>query len=159
MELSLKTIAITLAVTVVASFAVGRYTVPSKIVTTTQTTTKTDENKVVNDNDDKDETIDKTIEKDGTIKETIHIVDVDKSTTTDSKQTQSDTTSKTVETNSKNDWNISILATPSRLDDTLMNTGSMGYGVHVQRRILGPFSVGAFGITNKTYGLSLGVSF
>jgi lipopolysaccharide export LptBFGC system permease protein LptF len=159
MEVSLKTGAIVLVTVIAASFCVGRYSTPSKVVTKTQTVTNSTEDKVTNVADNKDETIEKTIEKDGTIKEEIHITDKSNSVTTDQKNSTTTTQSTTTTTNINSDWNISALATPSRLDDTLINTGSMAYGVHIQRKIIGPFSVGVFGLSNKVYGLSIGGSF
>lgn len=159
MEVSLKTGAIVLVAVIAASFCVGRYSTPSKVVTKTQTVTNSTEDKVTDLADNKDETIDKTILKDGTVKEEIHITDKINSVTTDQKNTTSTTKSTTTTTNINSDWNISALATPSRLDDTFLNTGSMGYGIHIQRRIIGPFSVGVFGLSNKVYGLSIGGSF
>jgi len=159
MEISIKTSAIVLAVAVAASFCVGRYSTPSKVVTKTQTVAAQTDDSVTNVADDKDETIDKTIEKDGTIKEEIHITDKTDSTTTDQKTSTTTSNTETTKTNLNAEWNVSALATPSRLDDVLINTGSMAYGIHVQRRIIGPFSIGVFGLSNKVYGLSVGASF
>lgn len=33
------------------------------------------------------------------------------------------------------------------------------YGLHVSKELIGPISVGLFGLTNKTVGLSLGINF
>lgn len=60
-----------------------------------------------------------------------------------------DTARQSVTTNDRPDWHVSALV------------GLPGpvYGAHVQRRILGPVSVGAWALTSKAAGVSLGVEF
>lgn len=36
---------------------------------------------------------------------------------------------------------------------------SVAYGVMVQKQVLGPINLGAFGLTNKTFGISAGLEF
>jgi hypothetical protein len=40
-----------------------------------------------------------------------------------------------------------------------LNRGAFAFGAHVERRILGPLSLGAFGLSNGTAGLSLSMEF
>lgn len=150
--------------------AFGRYTLPAKIVTKTETVTvekeviKNVETTSKDTNKDRELIVTETVKPDGTKIIEKHYVNKDQikedttkvGTTTDVKS--SDTKTSIVETNAKNDWNISALATKSHTDDDMFK-GSLSYGVHVQRRILGPISIGAFGLTNRTAGISIGVSF
>jgi lipopolysaccharide export LptBFGC system permease protein LptF len=157
-------------VLLLAGVMIGRYTVPTKTITKTET--KIVEKEVVKSSD----TDIKTIKKNSTLVETETILpdgthkierryvnndeivdkDVKLNVTTDTKST--DIKSMTVTTNEKNNWNLSALATTSHTEDDIFRE-KISYGIHVQRRIIGPFSVGAFGLTNRTYGISIGGSF
>lgn len=93
-------------------------------------------------------TIVKTIEhKDGT-KETIE-ERIDKSIK------QESTSSETVITK-KNDWMLDISLRQNSISKL---TESPVYELQVQRRILGPFFVGAKASTDQSFGLSLGMEF
>lgn len=154
----------------IAGAAVGRYTLPTKVVTKTETVTvekeviKTKEKNVTDTNKNRELVITETIKPDGTKIIEKHYINRDEIHSTSDRvniattESKTDTKSSSVVTNEKNDWNLSALVTTSHTDSDMLH-GSMSYGVHVQRRIIGPFSVGAFGITNKTYGLSIGASF
>lgn len=153
-----------------AAFAAGRYTVPTKIVTKTETQIVEKEvikNKEVNSRDtnrNRELVTTEVIAPDGTITRTKHYINRDEvreestRTNTTTTNTSTETRSSTVTTTENANWNVSALATMSHTKDDVLS-GSISYGVHVQRRVLGPFSVGAFGLTNQTYGLSLGGSF
>ncbi len=167
-ELLKKAAAIVLALAL--GVVAGRYTLPEKIVTKTETVVvekeviKTKEVVTKDTNKDREMIVTEVISPDGTRKITKHYINRDTiredATRTNTTTNTSNTSSRTEITvdNGKADWNVSVLATTSHTDSDLLK-GSMSYGVHVQRRIIGPFQLGAFGITNKTYGLSLGASF
>lgn len=158
------------AVVFIAGLAAGRYTLPAKVITKTEIQTVEKEvikNKEVTSKDtnkDRELVIVETTKPDGTKIVEKHYINRDQikedstktNTVTDTKRT--DSKSETVTINDKNDWNLSALVTTSHTDSDMFHQ-SLSYGVHVQRRIIGPFSIGAFGITNKTYGLSVGASF
>ena len=163
MELSLKQIVISGLGILIVGLAVGRYSNAGKTVTTEtktaekdQTTKKIDTDKKVN----RDIIIDRIQLPDGTIKTETHIVDKSE-TNTDTKIEQTITKSsdsKTTTTTAKQDWHVAVLTSMSHNNDNFI-PGEFSYGVNVERRIIGPFTVGAFGLSNQTYGLSLGVSF
>ncbi len=46
--------------------------------------------------------------------------------------------------------------------DTLISLGvdnNIGYGLHINKRLLGPIFIGGFGYTDKIFGLNVGISF
>lgn len=76
------------------------------------------------------------------------------STTTDNSiKAVTDSTDKTVVAQPK--LNVSALVANDFSRGLLVPT----YGVSVSKQVLGPFTVGGFGLTNGTIGLSIGVNF
>lgn len=126
---------------IVIGYAVGYYTLPEKVITKTVTETKTI---TVVQHDTKTITV---IKPDGT--KVITVVDKSVDTT---KEDQKQSNTKIVE-NGKPQWKVGVDLTP--------RNPQLGhfYGARVDRRILGPVFVGAFGNTDRTLGLSLGVEF
>lgn len=73
----------------------------------------------------------------------------EKETTTKRTDETDKSKSTTVEVKGKlPDWRVSGLY-----------TSKQEYGLHVERRILGTISAGAFGLNNGSYGLSIGMEF
>lgn len=135
--MDIKSVAIAIAITAVVSAAVTRYYFPKLQMQTVEVEKEVVKNNVV--------TVIKTVkEKDGTEETTTTIVDK-----TEKKQTDS----KTVTVAAKNDWVISA-SVGTKFDDL-----KPIYGAQVQRRILGPFYLGAMANTDKTIGLSIGFEF
>jgi hypothetical protein len=169
MEVSLKTLIIASTVILVSGLAIGRFTLPAKVVTKTQIQIQTQEvvkvqTQYVQTKDaNKDYIRTETKQPDGTIVIKTEIVDKsithtdDEKVTNDMKSSNTTVTQDKTITFAKNDWHISALASPSG-DNKLLNS-SLAYGAHVERRIIGPFYLGAFGLSNNTMGLSVGVSF
>lgn len=93
-------------------------------------------------------TITKIIERPDGTKETI-IDETDKST---DKKTEKHTAT----TYQNKDWQI---AGTAETDYTQLKEAKLDYGIHVQRRILGPFYLGAMVNTGKRVGVSLGMEF
>lgn len=153
-------------VLVVVSGAVGRFTAPSKVVE--KEVIKYQDRiveKIVKDTDTKKNN-DKVLVKTETIKpDGTKIVEtklVDKSTTetvknstTNSDKESSTETSKEKTTEYKKDSILISLGVKTNLD----NFPNLSYGIMVNKRILGPVYAGAFGFTDKTVGLNLGISF
>lgn len=150
-------------VALAVSFAFGRFLAPTKIVekTVTQTTEDSHKEKDVNKdvkknkktktvivkNKDGSKTITKTTEENTDMKDKSKIIaDSNKTTKT---ETEKETTF------SKSDITISGLAAfdIKRLSPTPV------YGGAISKKVLGPISVGGFGLMNGLGGLSLGVSF
>jgi hypothetical protein len=152
MEINIKTLAGVTAVVVLASFMVGRYTVPTKTITKTvvQTVTKTDEDKQVDKQQDKDTTITETDKPDGTKVTVTQIVSKTDTESSDVKETQTATTAKseTITTNETTNWNVAVLATPKYGSDNSLQLG-LDYGAMVERKIVGPFYFGIFGLENE----------
>lgn len=129
-----------------AGLGTGYYVMPSKIVTKTNTVTQTQDvihykvNTV---------TVTKELptgEKDTTTTTTNNTVVNDKTTT--------DTKSSTVTTYAKPQWKVSAMAGLGS-----NNLALPIYGAEVQKRLLGPIFVGAWGNSNKEGGISLGLEF
>jgi hypothetical protein len=130
------------AVIVVAiAYAAGRYTAPEKIKTEIKTVevekvvTKVQHKKVVIREN-----------KDGS-KETVIITD-----TKSDEKGKSNTDIKNKEVTNKGSFNISVLAGSSVPINGVL-------GVSATKNVLGPITVGAWGLTNGTAGLSVGLNF
>jgi hypothetical protein len=130
------------AVIVVAiAYAAGRYMSPEKIKTEVKTievekiVTKVQHKKVVIREN-----------KDGS-KETVIITD-----TKSDEKGKSNTDIKNKEVTNKGSFNISVLAGSSVPINGVL-------GVSATKNVLGPITVGAWGLTNGTAGLSVGLNF
>jgi len=128
---------------VVAAFATGRYTVkPIEVVKhETEETTKKEET-------DTHTEIVETKQPDGSTKK---VTTIDRSSRTDyatKKETETKTTNKVQKTN------ISALVSVN-----IKERNALIYGISVTREILGPVTVGVFGLTNGTVGASIGINF
>jgi len=127
-------------------FAVGYGTAlltrPAKVITKTQTITQTHD--IIHDH--------------------IHTVvvtkpDGTKTTTTDDNSVINDNSStkdssSTITTYSKPQWKVGALAGLS-----VNSLSKPIYGAQVEKRLLGPISIGAFGLSNSTGGVSLSLEF
>jgi hypothetical protein len=56
------------------------------------------------------------------------------------------------------DWSVAVLAGP-QVSLKPLSLGRVAFGAHVQRRVLGPISIGLWGLSTGTAGVSLGVTF
>lgn len=126
---------------IVIGYSLGRYTTPEKVVTKTVIDTKT---VTVVQHDIQTVEVDK---PDGT--KTITVVDKSVDTT---KQQIGESQTKVVE-NSKPQWKVSAQLAPKAV------VYEYFYGAQIERRILGPVFVGAFGNIDHTLGVSLGLEF
>lgn len=153
-----KSLAIKLSIVIVglaATFAAGRY---SASTPTVSTHTDTTDNKTVNDAKNTDTTTKTVIVKDPTSgKETTTIISdtktIDKSATTDISQSKTDSS---VQGQKKNTLTVSALV---GLQTTSFSQGNVVYGASVTKDIVGPVSIGLFGLSNNTFGASVGLSF
>lgn len=149
-----------------AAFLVGRYTVPVKTVTKIEEkvvekeVVKTVESSKKDERKNKEVIIIETRLPDGTIKKETRIIDKGTVVVDMSKD---NTRITTVETEKKSEtsteaqsqkWNIAVLA--GKKDSV---TSETLYGGHVQYKVIGPFSVGVMGLSNKTGAVSVGFSF
>ncbi len=136
---------------VIISYAFGHYTVQSPKVTTkidnqTTTDTKTDQDK-------HRETTTVTEKKpDGTTKTTTKTIE----DTETKKQTDKNSVTRTDQTVmplKTNTLNVSALA---GLD---LSRQTPVYGVSLSKQFIGPITLGAYGLTNGTVGISIGLNF
>lgn len=138
-----KTIAIIVLAVAAVAYSVGRYAQPAKVQIKTEQVVK--EVEVVK----KDVVIvEKEIKRpDGTIEKERKIVDKSSETTKKDSESKSDTKI------SRPDWKVQATAGMAAF------RGEMIYGIGIERRILGPIAVGAFGQTNGVVGLSVSLEF
>lgn len=158
-----KTKVIIATASLATAFAVGRYTVPTKIVTETKVVEVEKKVEVVKETKDKDKRkktkkvikiapngekiiTEVTVEDTKTTKSKDSSVTDEKSKASDSKTTQEKSNSPTT---------ISILA-GKKITDGL---DPILFGAHVSKPVLGPVSIGVWGLSNMTFGLSVGLSF
>jgi hypothetical protein len=147
-----KYIIVTIAI--LTSFAVGRYSVQKPIVhTVTDVRTDVKQDQVADTHTQTTITTVKT--PDGTVK-TVEQINQVADTKTDTQviaDTHVDTTITPPKTNTVN---ISALVA-NNFSHGLGITPT--YGVSVSKEILGPVTIGAFGLTNGVVGVSIGLSF
>lgn len=130
--------AIIIAVALGLSFAGGRYSV-NKNIDKSQTE-ETDKNK------HKETEIITVKQPDGSVKIIKHIVEDSNSSTTKTKKYEEKVIKKTL--------NISAL-----VSNNIHEPLNPIYGISVSKEFIGPVTIGAFGLTNGTVGLSIGVNF
>lgn len=162
MQVSLKQAAGAAIVIILVSFAAGRYTVPTKTTVETKTVTQTKEDKNTQVDTDKDQhvqTIQVQVKKpDGTVVTTTR-TERDTDTKQEMKQDDKTDTASTTQTKTETvrlGGNLNVLVTAGV--DVTSPTGLV-YGLSLSRPILGPILIGAWGMTNKTVGFSLGLQF
>lgn len=134
---------IIVAVLLAAAFAGGRFLSPEKIVTKTVTV------EVEKTNTKQDSVVIKVTKPDGTITET--------TTTKTETETITNTNNKTetITQNKKSSLNVNALAGINVTNPS----GGIVFGAHVSKQLLGPISIGLFGLSNGTAGVSVGLQF
>lgn len=146
MNLSIKTQIIIVFVLLLFGFSFGRYSAPT--IPNTKTDTKTDTNTNTDTNSHKVTVITKDPK---TGQETTTITE-DKNTET---KKVTDTKTDTIVTAPKSSViNISALAGLDTARGFIPT-----YGISANKELIGPVTVGAFGLTNGTIGVSVGLNF
>lgn len=139
--MTLKYKVLSLAGAVGIGFATGHFLLPAKVV----------ETKIVYvEKEKRDNSVTHTTttkKPDGSV---ITVTEVDKHVTTD---TQSTSTQSKVTTYDTSKLRVSVIAATS-----LSNPAPV-YGAHVSYQVLGPIEVGVLGLTNGTFGASIGIRF
>lgn len=162
------------------SFAAGRYSKPAEVVTHTE---YVDRLQVV-----RTTVVDRVVDRVTDIKwKRVVVTQPDGSTTTteeshtaekekiaentkveEKRESETAGATKSTQTTTRPDWQISALVgvTYSGGSSNTLNSSTtaglplrVSVGAHVQRRILGPVSVGVFGLSSGTFGLSAGLQF
>lgn len=139
-----RTLLILSLVLLLAGYGTGRYLQPAKVEIQKEEVVK--EVEVIK----RDVVVRERIvrQKDGT--EVTERTTEDKST--ESSKKEKETKEESTVTNKKPDWRVNALG-------ALVPGLVPSYGVQVERRVLGPIHVGAFGLTNSTFGISVGIEF
>lgn len=148
-----------LLVVFLVGLAVGRFTLPSKVVVkeVVKTEIKEVEKKVTTTNTNKVILITTTKKPDGTVIVTQQIVDKSSIITKDntSTDTKSVSNKETTKEYAKNQYSLRVMA-----GKDLTNFSSpLVYGAAFDRQFLGPITIGVFGFTNRVAGVSLGLNF
>lgn len=154
----------------IASFIAGKYTTPEKIVTkieekvVVKEVVKWKKSESKEDNKNKETIIVETTYPDGTVKKETRIIDkgtvkisLNQERSKESESSKVVTIEKST-TNEKSNWQVSLLASTQNLSYNDISSGKteINYGIHVQKRVLGPFYLGGFALDTKTFGLSVG---
>lgn len=159
-------ILIAAGVILLSGYAIGRYTVPAKVVTktVTQTVTQVVTKTVEVDKTDyyKNKILIETVttKPDGTVIRKREFIDKsiinhdDQTDTNTASNSSSSTTNESSKTYSSEKGSVNALVARN-----LHHLSEDIYGLQVSKKLIGPFSVGAFGLTDETLGLSLGVNF
>lgn len=154
--MSTKAKVIGVVILVVASFAAGRWASPTKIITETKIVeVKNEKENKQTDTDKHKESKTIVVEKPDGSKET--------TTTTTEDTTKKVSDEKTTDTKTTVDKTKEIVYAKNRLSiSALVGANSLPpapvvYGGHVTYSILGPINVGVWGLSNLTFGVSLGL--
>ena len=150
-ELSTKTKVILVSAGLIISFASGRYSV-SKPEISTNTKADTTLQQEVDKQLNTQTVIVYEKAKDGTEKTTETITDLSREETV-AKEKESEAQVTTVTPPKNNQYRVDVLAGIG-----ITNPYPV-YGASVSKQFIGPISLGAWGLSNGTVGLSIGVSF
>jgi hypothetical protein len=150
--------ALAIGLVFLVGLALGRYSLPAKVVVKTEVKTV---EKVVQDttkNEKKNTTtvVTETKKPDGTDITTTEIVDKDQiiSNTDTTTNTSTDSTSSKTTTYDTGSLSVAGLAGVQ-----FGGGNAVTYGLHVQKKLLGPVNIGVFGFTDKLFGASIGLRF
>jgi len=150
MEMSTKTKLIAGSSLLIVAFSLGRYSAPKIPTVHTESDTKIDQTTQIDKNTHKVTTI------------------------TEDCKTGKKVTTITEDTNTQarkdKDTNISVTQTITPPKTSLINISGLAsldtsrgftpvYGISASKEFIGPITLGAFGLTNGTIGLSIGVNF
>ncbi len=154
-----KTKAIGGLILLALSFATGRYLTPDKIKIETkivEVEKKTSDSDTNRDKHRETITVEKTL-PDGTTEKTTKTTEdtqTDRKTHSTDDLTKTETTSKEITKGDK----VTVAALTG-VDINLSGTSPIIYGGIVSKPILGPVTVGVWGLSNATAGLALGLTF
>lgn len=150
---AMKTEVTIAAVALTVGVALGYYALPTRVITETKIV-EVEKKTEVTERDKHKKTVTKEVVKPDGSKETTTTTEED--TKTNKKERTSDTTSTEARKEvvyEKGSVNISALAGASSV------SGPIIYGAAVTKRVLGPFTAGAWVLTSPTVGVSLGLTF
>jgi len=151
--LSTRTKYIIVGVGFIVCFATGRFSVNKPKIKTTIQTTQQDTTTEAKDTHTKT-TITETKQPNGVDTKTT-VIDQVQNDNTKSQDNITQQVQQTITPPKKNTLNISVLGANDFKQGILAPT----YGLSVTKEVLGPITVGAFGLMNGTVGLSIGLNF
>lgn len=139
--------------------AVGRFTLPAKVVTkeVVKVEIREVEKKEINQKNDKVIVIIETKKPDGTVITESKIVD---KSTVDTKserttETKSLSNKETTKEYAKNQYSLRVMVGK----DLTNLAGPLVYGVGADKKFIGPINLGLYGFTNGVAGVSIGLTF
>lgn len=150
MTMLTKTEAAIITVGLIAAFAFGRYSAQQTPAKTEVVTTDVKENQNVDDK--KKTTTTETKKPDGTV---TTVTTVDEDTTTKTNETEDSITKTQVTPPKASKLNVSVLGA----NDFSRGLLAPAYGLSVSKEVLGPVTVGVFGMMNGVVGISVGLDF
>lgn len=145
-----KTKVALLAVLTLTAFAFGRYSAPTKVV---EVERKSEKSKTETERNKHRETETKEVTRpDGTKEKTTKVVE---DTETERKTDTAKNSEKSKETvRGSKTLSLSLLAGAN-----IPNVSSQVIGGHVSTQLLGPITIGVWGLSDRTAGFSLGLNF
>ncbi len=159
---------VVLVVLLAVGYVSGRYLSPSRVITKTETKIVTQEVVVTKEVDKTDYYKNKvliettTTKPDGTVIRQREFVDKSVVIHDDTKDsTDNKNTTTTTNTTTEKDYPQAKYTGSTKVlfAKNVKNIAEDIYGLEVDKKLIGPFVVGAFGLTDKTVGLSLGLNF
>jgi hypothetical protein len=161
MEIQTKYKVIVVIVALASSYAAGRWASPTKVVTeikTVEVEKKTDKTATDTKSDDHKKITIVEVQKPDGEKQTTTTITQD--TSTNNKTTNSQTDSNSTTTDDKHlETHSESKVTISALGGYDVTRNSPVYGLSCSKPILGPLTVGVFGLSNMTFGASVGLTF
>lgn len=155
---------IIVVVSLTAAFAAGRYTVPSKVITETKIVEV--EKKTQDQKQDVAKNVKKRTETTETLKpdgEKTTTIVVTEETVTDKKTDKTTIVDKAKDEESRKE----VISNQDKVIVSLLggakliNPGinPLVYGLSITKPVLGPIAIGAWGLNNGTFGMSIGLTF
>lgn len=163
--MQLKYKVIIAVVALAGAFAFGRYSAPESIKKSTETNQGEDKKSTTDKETDKHEhkkTTTREITKPDGTKETDTTTETDTDVNRTTKNTTSDVSSsasKTTEEITRGHSRLTISALGATRVNNLSGPFTPAYGGMIQRDMIGPVNMGAFGLSDGTCGVAVGLSF
>jgi hypothetical protein len=143
----------TITICILVAFAVGRYSVQSPSTKVKETDNKTTQQQTAKDTHTKT-TITIVKQSDGATK-TVETIDTSITAHTTTEQQDKLSLQQTTTPPKTQPLNLSVLASVNPIKGEMQPV----YGASITKQLLGPVSVGLFGLTNGTMGVSIGLNF
>lgn len=144
------------------AFAAGRWACPEKVRVDTHTVEVEKKSEQVKTDTDRDRHVDTTVTvitlPDGTKEQTTHTVQ-DTHTQQERKLAETDSTTKDSDTLKETIYASSRVTISLLGGVSTDNFSKPVYGVSLTKPILGPITVGIFGLSDRTFGCSVGLTF